>query len=107
MKASGSGRMPGEFLQGRQHVERGGIAVRILAGRKRLCLLAPVAAGQIGNELEQHVGRRRQRNAVGQHLAQRASADREVRRRVKRSDHRIDQRPDRWPGKCRSESPTS
>ena len=69
----------GEFLDRGEHVEGGGIAVRVLAGRQRLRLLPPLAAGDVGEKLEQHVGRGRERHAVDQHLAQRAPADREIR----------------------------
>ena len=46
MKASGSGRMPGNFSIGGEHVERRGVAVGVLAGGERLGLLPPVAAGE-------------------------------------------------------------
>ena len=82
----------GEFLDRRQHVERLGIAVGIFAGRQRARLLPPLAAGDVGIKLEQHVGRRRQRHAVDQHLAQRASADRKIGRRIERRDDGVDQR---------------
>ena len=60
----------GKFLDRGEHVERRGIAVRVFAGRQRLRLLPPRAAGEIRVKLEQHVGRGRERDAVGQHLAQ-------------------------------------
>ncbi len=43
------------------------------------------------NELEQHVGRRRQRRTVGDLFAQRPIADRKIRRRVDGGDHRLHQ----------------
>ena len=43
---------------------------------------APFAAGQIGDELEQHVGRGAERHVVDQHLAQRLARDREIGGRV-------------------------
>ena len=43
------------------------------------------------DELEQHVGRRRQRCAAGELFAQRSIADRKIRRRVDRGDHRLHQ----------------
>ena len=92
MKASGSGRTPAEFLDRRQHVERRGVAIGILAVRQRLGLLPPLAAGDVGEELEQHVGRRAERHVVDQHVAQRAAADRMVGRCTERGDHRIGQR---------------
>ena len=61
----------GEFLDRRQHVERGGVAVRILAGGERLGLLPALAAGDVGEQLEQHVGRRRR--ATRRRSAPRAS----------------------------------
>ena len=70
----------------------GGVAVGILAGGERLRLLPPVAAGDVGEQLEQHVGRGAERHAVDQHVAQRAAADREVRRRGERRDHGIGER---------------
>ena len=92
MKASGSGRMPGNFSMRGEHVERRGIAVRVFARGERLGLLPPLAAGDVGVKLEQHVGGGRQRDAVGQHLAQRAPADREIGRGIERLDHGFDQR---------------
>ena len=78
-------------MQGGEHVERRAIAVGIFAGGKPLGLLFAFAAGEIRNQLEQHIGRRRQRDTVGDHSAQAAVADRKVRRRVKRGEHRCDQ----------------
>ena len=88
----------GEFLQSGEHVERGGVAVGIAPFGQRLGFLPPVAAGQVGDELEQHVGRRRQRHAVDQRLAQSAAADRKIGRRL--AALRSPRRParDRWPG---------
>src|ERR1043166_1704787 len=80
-----------EFFQRGKHVERLRVAVRIAALGERVRLLPALAAREIGDELEQHVGRRRERHAVGKHLAQRAPADGEVRRRVDRFEHRLDQ----------------
>ena len=64
----------GEFLQDRHDVKRCGIAVGILALRQRPCLLALRAAGEIGDQFEQRIGRRRQRDVVKQDLAQRPAA---------------------------------
>ena len=89
MNASGSGRTPGNFVDRRQYVERLGIAVRILAIRERLGLLPPLAARDVGEQLEQHIGRGRERDAIDQRFAQRASADREIRRRAECRDNRI------------------
>ena len=61
----------GEFLQHRHHVERRRIAVGILALRQRPRLLALRAAGDEGDQFEQRVRRRRQRDVVDQDLAQR------------------------------------
>ena len=41
--------------------------------------------------MEQHVGRRRQRYAVGQRFSQSPPADREIRRCIKRGEHGFDQ----------------
>ena len=78
-------------MQGREHVEDAAVAVRVLTGGKPPRLLLALAAGEIGDELEQHVGRRRQRYAIGQHLAQHAAGDGKFRRRIERSEHRGDQ----------------
>ena len=91
MKASGSGGCRG-ISRSPQARRASRIAVRILAGRQRLRLSSPLAAGDVGEQLEQHVGRRRQRHAVSQHLAQRAAADRKIRRRIERLDDGVDQR---------------
>src|SRR5262249_60106058 len=61
----------GEFLQRRHHIERGRIAIRVLAGRQRPRLLALLPTGQEGEQFEQRVGRRRQRDVLDQALAQR------------------------------------
>ena len=82
----------GKFFQRRQHVEGGSIPVRVAAGGKRLGFLPPLAAGQIRNELEQHVRRRVKRDAIDQNLAQAPARDREIRRSVDGGDHRVDQR---------------
>ena len=42
----------GKFLQRRQHVEVGRVAVRVFAGGKVLRLLPALAAGDVGKELE-------------------------------------------------------
>jgi hypothetical protein len=81
----------GEFVQRCQHVERCGIAIGIFAGRKALGLLPPIAAGQVGDEFEQHVGRRRKRDAVGEFLAEGAVADRKVLRHVECRQHARDE----------------
>jgi hypothetical protein len=78
-------------VQGREHVERLGIAAGVAARGEPLCLLLALAAGEIGDELKKHVGRRRQRDAVGERLAQRAFGDRKIRRRLQRDEHRFDQ----------------
>ncbi len=78
-----------EFLDRRQHVERRGVAVGIAAVRQRLGLLPALAAGDVGEQLEQLVGRRRERHVVDQHVAQRAAADRMVARHAERGDHLI------------------
>src|SRR5215467_9019548 len=74
MKASGSGRTPGNFS----------IAARTSRD------LASLAAGHIGVELEQHVGRRAKRDPVDEHLAQRAPTDRKIRRRAECLDDGVD-----------------
>ena len=61
----------GEFLQHRHHVERRRVAVGVLALRQRPRLLAGGAAGDEGDQFEQRVRRRRQRDVVDQDLAQR------------------------------------
>ncbi len=106
MKASGSGLNAREFVQGREHVERGGVAVGIMTGRQPLRLLLALAAGEMGHELEQHIGGGRERDAVDQLFAQRAAADGEIRRRIDRSEHRLDQRGIVG-GKIPNESPTA
>ena len=88
----GIGPDAGKFLQRGQHVERLGVAVRIAAGAERLGLLPPLAAGDVGDELEQHVGRDAERDAVGQNVAQGPAGDRKVGRRAERGKHGIDQR---------------
>ena len=88
----GIGPDTGKFLQRREHIERGGVAVRIAAGAERLGLLPPLAAGDVGNELEQHIRRHAERDAVGQHVAQGTPGDREIWRRAERGKHGIDQR---------------
>ena len=65
----------GEFLQGRHHVERLGIAVGIFSLRQRARLLALRAAGDEGEQFEQRIRRRRQRHLRCQHLAQRLASD--------------------------------
>ncbi len=65
----------GKLLERRHDVERGGVAIGILALRQRPRLLALRAAGDEGDQLEQRVGRRRQRDVVDQHLAQRLAVD--------------------------------
>ena len=82
----------GKFFDRGEHVERGGVAVRILAGGERFRLLTPVAAGDIGEELKQHVGGGAERDAVDQHVAQRPAADREIGRGGERRDHGVGER---------------
>ena len=65
----------GEFLQHRHHVERRRVAIGILALRQRPRLLALRAAGDEGDQFEQRVRRRRQRDVVDQDLAQRLAVD--------------------------------
>ena len=77
MKASGSGRMPGNFWIAASTSSVDGVAVRVFAGSERLRLLPPLAAGDVGEQLKQHVGRGPERDAVDQHVAQCAPADRE------------------------------
>ncbi len=81
----------GKLAQRREHIETCGIAVRIIAGCKPFRLFAAHAAGHVGDELEQHVGGRRQRYAVDQLFAQRAPANRKIRRRGERRQHLGDQ----------------
>src|SRR5262249_5307327 len=52
-----AGSNAGEFLQRGKHVERRRIAVRVATCRQLLRLLPPLAASEIGNQVEQHVGR--------------------------------------------------
>ena len=106
MKASGSGRIPSNFCKAASTSSVAASPSGSCPAASAFACLAPVAAGQIGNELEQHVGRGRQRYAIGQRFAQRAPADRKIRRRVERSDHRIDQAGS-LAGKMPSESPTT
>src|SRR4029077_16706071 len=80
-----------KFLDRREHIEHGGIAVRIFAGRQRPRLFSPVATGNVGKQLKQHVGRRGQRYAVGQNFPQRTATDRKFRRRIESLDDRLDQ----------------
>ena len=81
-----------ELLDRGEHVEGRGVAVGVVPGAQRLGLLPALAAGDVGIELEQHVGRGTERDAVDEDLAQRAPADRKIRRRVDRRDDGIDQR---------------
>src|SRR5262249_40644699 len=69
----------GEFLDGGEHVEHGGVPLGVLAGGKRLRLLPPLAAGDAGEQLKQHIRRGPEGDAVDEHIAQRPSADREIR----------------------------
>jgi hypothetical protein len=87
----GIGPNAGKFLQRGKDVERGGIAVGIAAFGEQLGFGAPVTAGEIRNKLEQDVGRRRKRHAVGERVAQSTIRDGKVRRRVERGQHSIDQ----------------
>ena len=63
------GTQPAKFFQRRQHVKAGGVAVWILAGGERLCLLPPLAAGDIGEQLKQRVRREPERNLLDQGTA--------------------------------------
>ncbi len=92
MKASGSGRMPENFCKAASTSRVAASPSGSSPCGQRLGLLAPLAAGHVGDELEQHVGRGAERHVIGQHLAQRPSGDRKVRRRIERRDHGIDQR---------------
>ena len=87
----GVGPDAGELVHRRQNVERCRVAVGILALGQRLGLRLALAAHHVGDQLEQHVRRRRQRHVLGQHLLERLAGDREVGRRVDRLDHRRDQ----------------
>ncbi len=80
----------GEFLQRRHHVERGGIAVGILALRQCARLLALRAAADEGDEFEQGIRRGRQRHVVGQHLAQRLAPHLGQVRRAEQRDDLVD-----------------
>ena len=82
-----------EFFQRREHVERRRIAVRILAGRQRLGLLPPLAAGDVGQQLKQRV--RRGRQATRRRSAPRAACAPPIAksgRRTERRHHLLDQR---------------
>ena len=70
MNASGSGRRPGNFSSAAStsSVAASPSGSSPAASAFAFCRL--FAAGDVGDELEQHVGRRRERHAVGQHLAQ-------------------------------------
>lgn len=57
-------------LQHCHHVERGRIAIGILALRQRARFLAQRASGQVGDQFEQRIRRRGQRDIVAQNLAQ-------------------------------------
>lgn len=64
-----------KLLERRHDIERGGVTIGILALCQRPRLLALRAAGDEGDQLEQRVGRRRQRDVVDQHFAQRLAVD--------------------------------
>ena len=83
MKASGSGRMPGNFSSAASTSSVAASPSGSSPARERLGLLPPLAAGDVGDQLEQHVGRGAERDAVGQNLAQacgRRSGSRPARR---------------------------
>src|SRR5262249_59783912 len=80
------------FLDRGENVERGGVTVWVLAGGKRLRLLPPLAAGDVGEQLKQHVRSGPEGDAVDEHIAQHPSADREIRRRLQRGNDGVDQR---------------
>ena len=65
----------GEFLQHRHHVECCRVTIGVLALRQRPRLLAGGPAGDEGDQLEQRVRRRRQRDIIDQGLAQRLAVD--------------------------------
>ncbi len=101
MKASGSGRTPENFSIAASTSSVGGVAVGILAGGQRLGLLPPLAAGDVGEQLEQHVGRGRR--ARRRRSARRAACGRRsgnpAARRARRAPHRP--APDRCAGRGR------
>ena len=51
----------------------------------------PFAARNVGEQLEQHVWRRAERDAIEQHVAQAAAADRKISRGAERRYHGIDE----------------
>jgi hypothetical protein len=75
-----------------QHIDHRCVAIRVLPGRQRFCLLPALAASEIRNELEQHVRRWRQRYAIGERLTQGPPADWKIWRCVERGKDRVDQR---------------
>ncbi len=82
----------GKFLDGGEHVERFRVAVGILADGERLRFLPPLASGDVGEQLKQHVGGGAEGNAVDQHIAQRPPTDREIPRSIERGEHGVDER---------------
>ena len=91
-----------EFLQRPKHVERSRVAVGIVSRRKRLAFAALLAAGHVGDELEQRVGRRSEIGLVQEMLAQRPLPDHPLRPRAELGDHRIDE--DRMIGRKHAEA---
>ena len=81
----------GKLLQSRKHIEYRRVAIRVHTCRQCLGFLPAFAARKIRHELEQHVGHRRQRYAIGEHLAQTTAADRKIGGCIKRGDHSVDQ----------------
>ena len=64
----------GKFLQGRHHIESGGVAVGVVSLRQRARFLALSPARNERNQLEQRIRRGRERYFVGQYLAQRLAS---------------------------------
>ena len=81
----------GKFLQHGHDIECGGITVGIFALRQRPRLFPIRTAGNEGDQFEQGIRRRRQRDVVGQHLAQRLAVDFGGVRRAEQGDDLVDQ----------------
>ena len=81
----------GKLLQRGHHVERGRVAVGILATRERARPVPDLAAGHVGNQFKQGVGRRAQRDVVAQHVAQGLAAHFHRVRRAEHGDDLIDE----------------
>ena len=80
-----------KFLKRSEHVERRGVAVRILALREQARFLALRAAGHEGDEFEKRVGRRREREIALQCLSKRLAAHGCQMRRAEHADDLIDE----------------